>query len=110
MNRAHGLHSQRFRLPDRPGDEPVCRDCVYHEHTGSQATQCTHPECSMFDRIEGRLSVTPEDARNKGHCGMSGKFFERKPGPNWLERNFHHILGCVIVAMVVGFFLRQFFK
>jgi hypothetical protein len=95
-----------IRIPNRPDDEPVCADCRHYRHTGSVATQCVREECSVPDRITGRHSVTPEDARNKGYCGSSGKFFAAKPPPSWLDRNIKNVFVGIIVLGFLGYMLK----
>lgn len=98
-----------IQLPNRPDDEPVCADCIHIAYTGRATAQCVREECSVPDRIKGRHSVYPEEARNKGHCGVSGKYFEPRPKPSWVDEHLGRLLFLSVMGAVVGFYVLKTF-
>jgi hypothetical protein len=79
------------------GDPPACVDCVNFCRDGAL---CESDCCSTFDNVYGRMSINASQARkDDAMCGQRARFFEPRPEPPWLERNFSLVL-LVFVAIV----------
>lgn len=92
-----------MRLPDRKGDHPACVDCVHSLRTGSASVECICPESSAFDPVEGRRPVPAKGNRTHGNCGMSGRYFQRRPGPGWFDRNVGRIVFVIVTIGAISY-------
>lgn len=74
-------------MKKHPNDPPACVDCRHFRNRNPANGMCYSDECSDFHTVRGREPVDAEKQRQSGYCGPSGKHFEPKPAPTWLDRN-----------------------
>lgn len=90
-------------MKKHPNDPPACAECR-HKDGG----WCYQDDNSEYSPVNGRERTAASYARSTaGHCGLSGKDFEPRDPPTWLDKNIGRIVLGIIVLTLIGYFSKQ---